>query len=220
VLAELLQHVVEEAEACLRARLRFAVEIDADPYVGFLRLARYGRGSRPIDERVRDRVPGLSARRTELKSLDAEIARELDVDVPSAGHRRALAIERLRVHEIAHQADARFAARAAGLRQVRAHEVARETNALRGELRQQVFVCTLERRARKVRAAESALIRDDHELITRSLELEQGSDHARYEPQIVERVHRPALRLGDQRAATIEEQNSTHCSRAPRRTRL
>ena len=64
VLAELLEHVIEEAETGLRARLGFAVEIDGDANVGLARAPLHGRGARPIDERVRDRLPGLGARAT------------------------------------------------------------------------------------------------------------------------------------------------------------
>ncbi len=79
VLAELLEHVIEEAEPRLRARVRFEIEIDVDADIRFARLALNARDPGPIDERVRDRGPGLGARGAELEARDAEVARELDV---------------------------------------------------------------------------------------------------------------------------------------------
>ena len=90
VLAELLEHVVEEAEARLRARLRFAVEIDAHADVGLARAARDFRDARPVEHRVRDRGPGLGARAADLVSGKAEVARELDVGVAVAHDRGSL----------------------------------------------------------------------------------------------------------------------------------
>src|SRR6185436_14157772 len=79
VLAELLEHVVEEAEARLRMRIGRAVEIDGDADIGLLRAPLRGRGARPVDERVSYRFPRLGAGRAELEAADAEIAAELDV---------------------------------------------------------------------------------------------------------------------------------------------
>ena len=79
VLAELLEHVVEEAEARLRARFGLAVEIDGDTDVGlFVRrctVAVRGRSTSVCADASHVSAPGAA----ELEALDAEIACELDV---------------------------------------------------------------------------------------------------------------------------------------------
>src|SRR5262245_16061764 len=100
VLAELLEHVVEEAEARFRARLGLAVEVDADADVGFLRASMHGGGPRPIDERMRNGLPRFGAPCAELDASYAEIARELDVGVAVAYDGRPLAVERRGIDEL------------------------------------------------------------------------------------------------------------------------
>ncbi len=144
----------------------------------------------------------------ELEALDAEVARELDVRVAVSDHRRALAIERRGVDEVAHEPDRRLAARAVGFGQVRAREIADEADPLRREQREQGLIGALERGARIVGPAQARLIRDDHELVAGGLQPQQGGNHARDE-RLLARV-RETLALRDERAAAIHEQHPTH----------
>ena len=152
VLAELLEHVVEEAESGLRTRLGFAIEIDAHADVGLTGAANDLGDARPVEHGVRDRGPALGAGASDLVALEAEVARELDVGVAVADHRRTLAIERRRVHVVADEPDGRFAAGAAGLGRVRADEVRGELDPLRGRAAR----ARTRRRARTARAGSSA----------------------------------------------------------------
>ena len=98
-----------------RTRLGFAVEIDRTR-MSVSRVRRVtSRDARAIEHRVRDRGPGLGAAAADLVAREAEIARELDVGVAVADHRRTVAVERRGVHDSRGRGRCRLAARAAGL---------------------------------------------------------------------------------------------------------
>jgi hypothetical protein len=77
----------EETEPGGGAWLGFAIQVHAHANVGLPRAAPYGRFARPVHECVGDCCPRFCARRTELETLNAEIASEFDVEVTIANHR-------------------------------------------------------------------------------------------------------------------------------------
>src|SRR5690606_13499164 len=133
VLADLLEHVIEEADAGPRDRLRLAVEIDLDADVRFARLALHDRGPRPVEQHMHDvgpRLVGPAVLRDDV-TRDADVRRELEVLRPFADDGGALPVENVRREELADEPDARRSAAAALVGRMRADQRRRERDALR-----------------------------------------------------------------------------------------
>src|SRR5690606_25975914 len=145
VLAELLEHVIEEADARLRDGLGLAVEVDFDADVGLARLALDHCGPRPVEQHVLDVRPGgfLRAALRDDEAGDADVLGELEILRSAADDRGAFAVEHARSEELADQRDAGLAAAAALVRAVRADQRRRERDALRREKSAKVGVRAL-----------------------------------------------------------------------------
>ena len=91
VLAELLQHVVEKADARTRVGVGFLVQVHADEDGCFPGPARDVRPAGIVQNPVNDFLPAqvIRAVRGNLEAAQAEIRGQLQVGVPVADHRRA-----------------------------------------------------------------------------------------------------------------------------------
>src|SRR5690606_4149616 len=109
MLAELLQHVVEEPDAGTRDGLRLAIEIDLDADVRLARLALDDRRARPVEQHVDHVRPRLLARTVlrDHEAGDADVLRELEILGAAADDRGALTVEDAGREELAHESDAR-----------------------------------------------------------------------------------------------------------------
>ncbi len=81
VLGDLLEHVIEEAEAGLDVDRRLAIQVHVDLDVGFLGLADHGRHaclSSQASSDLRPRVPGRLLR-AHADPLNADVGRQLQI---------------------------------------------------------------------------------------------------------------------------------------------
>src|SRR5690606_15214538 len=212
VLADLLEHVVEEPDAGAHGRLGLAIEIDLDADIRLARLPLDDRRARMVEQHVRDVLPGLVGRAVLLddESRDADILGELEVLGTAADDGRAIAVEHAGREELADQPHARLAASAMLLRRVGADQRRGEGDALRREQRAEIGVRALELRPSEALAAEARLIRHDDDLVTGARESRERRDHARHQQHLFRRIDASVRRFLDERAFSADEKDLTH----------
>ena len=174
VLGELLQHVIEEADAGGNGHGRRGIQVHRDLDVGFLGLALDPGAT--FGERAQDGGPGFAgvAVAAHSQAAHAEIAREFEVGIAIADHGAGGEVDLLLTHPGFDQLDLRLAAVAAVGLAMRAHEHRVELDALRAESVEHELVRDVECRLRKAGAAESILVGDHREPEARGLRLRAG----------------------------------------------
>ena len=207
VAADLLQHVVEEAEPGGDFGRRLAVEVHRHPDPGLLGDALDAGGARRVGQQVRQRGP-IEIVGPELEAAHAEVAREFNIGVAVADHRARGEIQVPRAQIIEQHADAGLAGRRIVGRAVFVEVHRHEADALRGEHLLHQALRRLEGLARKARRAESVLVADDHELEAGVAQLQQRGNHAIDQRELLQRIDLLVRRLGDQGAVAVEEQDA------------
>src|SRR5690606_20980840 len=95
MLADLVEHVVEEGQPGGYLGVGAAVQVELDPDPGFLRAAFDYRAARRIGQLMGDAGPVPLATELpgpQLEAADAEVGRELEVGVAVADHGRAVQV--------------------------------------------------------------------------------------------------------------------------------
>ena len=172
MLGELLEHVIEEADAGGDLDRRCRIQIDRDLDVRSPSCAaRRSRGAPSARARSPARSPLASPSTRTAQAADAEVARELQIGVAIADHRAALRDPRRR------RAGSRCTRPVRGLRQsqligrkVRADEDRLELDSLRAEASQDELVRSFEvRPCGKRGRAQAVLVGDHHEPVAAAL---------------------------------------------------
>ena len=144
---------------------RFARQVHIDHDVRLARLA-FGSGApRRAQDPLRDRGPALrcGAVDADAQSVDADVARELEIRVAIAHHEAAGGIDRMTLQIFLDQAELRLAASAGIVQEVRADEHGIEVDTLRGEQLEREPVGAIEGLLRQGRRAQPVLVRDHHQ---------------------------------------------------------
>ncbi len=186
VLGELLEHVIEKADAARCADRSRVVEVDRDTDARFARLPV---GSRPsCAEFAHDRGPGFAGRAAlaHAQAAHAEIRRELEIRVPVADHDARSEVHLLLAHPCVDEAGAQLAACAVVATQVRTDEHRLEPDALAREGVDDEAVRGIERRARKGRRAEPVLVGHHREAVAAVAQGRERSEHTRHEADLFE----------------------------------
>ena len=202
---DLIQHVVEEADAGFDLAAAFAIQPDVD-----VDLRLFGHAINPRVAIAQGQLAhDLPAQHAALvaQPLDAHVFCQLHVGRPIADHVAVGGIQHTGFEVTLHQRGFRLAAVAVVRRQVRADQHIGELNALRAEDLHHQVVRRIEGFLRETGGAEPILIGDHHQLIPRLLQ-RQRRDHVRLERQLVQAVNLEIFRwLGDQRAVTIDKED-------------
>ena len=88
VLAELLQHVIEESDARTHLRIGLPVQIDRNPYRGFPRLSFDVCMAGIIQQSVGNAFPAKIARRgrSDFEATQSEVFGQLQIGIPVSNH--------------------------------------------------------------------------------------------------------------------------------------
>ena len=212
VLAELLQHVVEEAEAGGDGGFGDAVQVDVDPDPGFLGVAlapRRGAAHRPVHGRCR---ASPTRRRTAASAAGSRGCRRLsancDVGVAVADHRRARPVDAavLQVGQTRPTPGLRVGALSCG--QLQSISTSRNTMPWLSKICSIRSLRAVEGFARIAVAAEAVLVADDHELVAGIAQLQQcAAITSLHEAHLFVGVDLEVGRLLDQRAVAVDEQD-------------
>ncbi len=216
---QLLQHVVEEAEAGSDHGLRGAIEVDGDLDAGFPGLAFEPGHSRRIDQKMCDLGPG-KVLRAEPETANAQVPRELHVGVAVADHGGAFEVDRTIAEVVHHHADARLSRGPMVSGQALVEEDLAEPETLRIEDLKQQFLRAEESLTGKTRGAETVLIAHHHELEAGIAEPDEGGYDAFHQPELLVGVDLLVLGLLDENAVAVDEENAGHGWGASRRAAI
>src|SRR5688572_26463839 len=208
VLGELLQHVIEEADAGGNGDGCGGIQTHGNLDVGFLRLA--AELGLALGERAQDRRPGfrLVAVTADANAAHAEIGGEFEVGVTIPDHHAAGEVDVLFTHETFDQLDLGLAAVAAIGLAMRADEHGVELDTLRAEYVEHELVRSIEVGLRKARAAEAILVGDHHEAKAGRARLAHGIEHPGHEPELLYGINLLIGRFLDESAIAVDEQDS------------
>ena len=209
VLRDLLEHVIEEADAGRHLNGVRGIEVDGYLDLRFLRPALVTRAARR--ELAHDGRPGLLRRAI---AADAAVrgCRGCARTPGPCRDRRSSRSRRGRClvsrHVILDELRAGLAARAAVRLEVRADEHGVELDTLRAEgLEHEVVRARRSAACGKLVGAEPVLIRDHHEPVAAALQLRERREDAGHEAHFLEAVDLLVCGLLDQRAVAIDEQD-------------
>ena len=206
VLANLLQHVVEETQPGMHLRLGHPIQVDVDGDAGFLGVAYHRGRARRIQQLVRQRRPA-EAERPHAEAAHTEVRGKLQVGLAITRHGRCRAAPAVVGKVVPQHADARLARVLALVREAAVDQHFAKADALRGEDAQQQFVRPGEMRFRETVGAQSILVCHHHQLVASHNETLQRGDHARQQRQLFIAVDLLVGRLLDQAAVTIDEED-------------
>jgi hypothetical protein len=218
VLGQLLEHVIEEADAGRHGDRRGRIQVDHDVDAGFPGLALRGRAA--CGQLADDGGPGFlfGALAPDAHTTDTQVSCELQVRIPIADHHARSAIDTL--HVLIDEPGGGLAARAAIGFEVRAHEDGVELDALRAECVEDEVMRDIEGLLRKALRAEAVLVGDHHQPEATAFELIHGGEHAGHEADLVGGIDLLVVRLLDERAIAVDEQDlrAAHRSAPSRRS--
>ena len=210
VLADLLEHVVVEGQTGVDLRLGGAVQVQLDPDPGFLGVALDQRPARCVGQFVGDPGPvplAAELRGAQLEGADAQVGGELVVGGAVADHRRALPVHRAVVHVGQGQADGRLAGGAVLVREAAIDQDLAEHDALAFEQLHHQLVRAVEAGLRIGVGAQAVLVGHHHELPAGVAQPQQGRHYPAHEAQFFVGIDLEVLRLLDQGAIAIDEQD-------------
>jgi hypothetical protein len=146
----------------------------------------------------------------DAKALATEVARQLHVGLAIADHRAAGKVD-VAVAQVMHQqSDARLSRRLVLMLEAFVDQDLAERDALRFQQLQQQALRPLESLPRVARRAEAVLVADHDEFESRVAQLQQRRDHVVEEADFVVGVHLEVVRLLDQCAVAIDEEEAFH----------
>jgi len=217
VLANLLEHVVEETQACLDVALAVAVEVNLHEDVGLLRSALYlgsalsavGDGHCPL--------PALSScaagSTVNLQESAADVLRKLAVSVPVANHKAVGNVIVGIVDILLYESCIGLACRCIVLGEVGVDEDIVEDDALALQGVEDEVLDRPEGVLGKGVGSQSVLIADhDHFVVGMLAQEGKRADSTRYKLQFLEGINLLILGLADEGAVTIYKENSFHAS--------
>lgn len=177
---DLIQHVIEEADAGFDLAAAFSIQPDVDVDLRLFGHAINPRVAIAQGQLAHDLFPAQHAALV-AQPLDAHVFCQLHVGRPIADHVAVGGIQHAGFEVTLHQRGFRLAAVAVVRRQVRADQHIGELNALRAEDLHHQVVRRIEGFLRETGGAEPILIGDHHQLIPRLLQRQQeaGSRPAR-----------------------------------------
>ena len=215
VLADLLQHVIEETQPGAHPRLGHAIQIDPDGDAGLFRVAHHGCGAWCIEQLVRDLAPA-HAMRAHAEAAYAEVRGKLQVGLAIADHRRGGTAPAVVGQVMTQHADARLARVEALVRKAAVDQHLMETDALRSEDAQQQVVRATEIGLGKTVGAQAILVAHHHQFMAGCDEPLQRGDHARQQRELFVAVDLLVGRLLDQATVAIEEKDLAGSHARPR----
>src|SRR5258706_5987830 len=203
---ELLEHVIEEANAGVDANGAVAVEFHARVDGGFAGAPPDPCAAR--EQRARDVRPALTGRRRmpHPHTFYSEPGGELQITVAISDHRAARDIDSVIAQPVAQQARLRLAA-IAGVRDlVRTDENRLEADALGGKGSQNEFLAALEVSAGKGCGAEAILVAHHDKAVPRIPQRSQCDKNSRQEADLLQCINLLVGGLFHERAVAIDKE--------------
>src|SRR5690606_8381660 len=218
MLADLVEHVVEERQPGRNLGVGDAVQVQLDPDPGLLRVALHHRAARRVGQFMGDAGPipfAAELLRAQLEAADAQVGGELQVGLAVANHGRGVEVDAAVAQVVLHQAEPGLArGRVVGGPAAVDQDLA-EHDALALEYLQHEVVGAVETLAWIGLAAQPVLVADDPELEAGVAQLQHGRDHAAHEAQLLVGVDLEIRGFLDQGAVAIDEQDPGGHQRPP-----
>ena len=203
---DLIEHMIEEADAGVDFAAAFAIQPDFDIHLGLFGVALNVGIAVAASQLFADSRP-VQRLAIIAQASNAHVIRQLDVGGAIADNVAVSFIHDAFFQPRQDQLGFRLTAFAVVSRQMRTNQHVVETDALGREHLHHQIVRAVKLRLRQTVGPQTVLIGDHHQFVTFLLQFQQGRDHLRLKGQLFKAVYLKINRwLGNQRTVTVNKE--------------